>query len=105
MPVDPVREPRVPAGLNLLIAGMVGTITLATLFLAPRLLAAGQGWAAWLVIPFAIAAVAHWGLVHEAVHGHLHPSPSINYRVAGSWRCCSWRRSTHCDSAICRIMR
>ena len=29
-------------------------------------------------LPFALATVPHWALIHEAVHGHLHPRRGVN---------------------------
>jgi fatty acid desaturase len=68
----------IPARTNLLVAGAIGAGNLIFLFGAPALLAAGYGSVAWLGVPFALAAVPHWALIHEAVHGHLHPRRGAN---------------------------
>jgi fatty acid desaturase len=68
----------IPARANLLVAGAIGGGELLFLFGVPGLLAAGHGWAAWLALPFALATVPHWALIHEAVHGHLHQRAAVN---------------------------
>jgi fatty acid desaturase len=62
---------------NLAIAmGCVGW-QLAVLFLLPILLSQHLGWAL-LMVPLLWLNVTHWGLIHEAIHGNLHPDPRIN---------------------------
>ena len=68
----------IPARTNVLVAGAIGAGNLIFLFGAPALLAAGYGSAAWLSVPFALATIPHWALIHEAVHGHLHPRRGVN---------------------------
>lgn len=68
----------IPARCNLALAAAVGLVNLAALFGPPLLLAAGAGWGAVLTLLFVVATVPHWALIHEAVHGHLHPRPRVN---------------------------
>jgi fatty acid desaturase len=75
------REAAVPTRLNLAIGAAVGTADLVVLFGAPALLVAGHAWAVWIVLLFPLVTVPQWALVHEAVHGHLHPHPGVNDRL------------------------
>jgi fatty acid desaturase len=70
--------PAIPARANLLVAAAIGGGDLLFLFGVPALLAAGHNWAAWLALPFALGTVPHWALIHEAIHGHLHPRAAVN---------------------------
>jgi len=85
-PARPVPSERERAGfrteirtaLNL---AYVAVILLANvvLFLAlPLWLPPKTGWWALLALPLALTAVTHWGLIHEAVHGVLHPDRRVN---------------------------
>jgi fatty acid desaturase len=73
------HEAAIPARTNLLAAAAIGAGDLAFLFGVPALLAAGHGWAPWLALPFALSTIPHWALIHEAVHGHLHPRRGVNH--------------------------
>jgi len=51
----------------------------AALFLAlPIWLLELSGWWSLLALPLALTAIPHWGLIHEAVHGVLHPNRRMN---------------------------
>ncbi|MFZ1430518.1 MAG: fatty acid desaturase [Geminicoccaceae bacterium] len=71
----------IPARINLAIAAGIAAAVLGALFMVPWLLRQGHGLAAWLLVPFALAAIPHWALVHEAVHRHLHTDPATNERL------------------------
>lgn len=76
------REATIPAGLNM---AVMFVLLGANLFLfagLPLLLAQGHAGAAWLALPVLLTTMAHWALVHEAVHGHLHPRPARNEAMA-----------------------
>lgn len=68
----------IPARTNLAIAAGVAAMVLGALFVVPWLLRQGHGPAAWLLVPFALAAIPHWALVHEAMHRHLHTDLAAN---------------------------
>lgn len=72
------RGAAMPRRLNLLIAGTVGLANLVLFFAVPLLLAAGHAAAGWLLLPAVLTTIPHWALIHEAVHGHLHPRPKVN---------------------------
>jgi fatty acid desaturase len=73
------RSTAIPRWLNLLIAGTVALANLVLFFAVPLLLAAGHAAAGWLLLPAAVlTTIPHWALIHEAVHGHLHPRPKVN---------------------------
>lgn len=76
-----MRGAAIPTRTNLVIAATVAGGAVFVLWALPSLLGAGQGSAMWLLVPFALAAIPHWALVHEAVHRHLHPRPAINDRL------------------------
>jgi fatty acid desaturase len=44
----------------------------------PIVLLPQSGYWLLLLIPFTALTVAHWALIHEAVHGHLHPRHRVN---------------------------
>ncbi len=44
-------------------------------------MASSRHWA-WLLLPAALLTCSHWALMHEAIHGLLHPHPRLN-RLAG----------------------
>lgn len=73
-----MRSVMIPARTNLLIAASLTAGSMAVLFMVPWLLWWGHAAVTWLLVPFALAAVPHWALVHEAVHRHLHPNPASN---------------------------
>lgn len=68
----------IPTACNqALVLGVAGA-NLLLLLGVPLLLHHDQIWAAWLAAVFVLVTVPHWALVHEAVHGHLHPSAGAN---------------------------
>lgn len=71
----------IQARLNLSLAaltilGHVVLVAALPLVLLPR----DPAWA-WLLVPLSFAIVAHWALIHEAVHGHLLPDHRANDRL------------------------
>lgn len=67
-----------PSALN---AAAAAVIIAANLFLflgVPALLAAGHRWSALLLLPALLTTIAHWALIHEAVHGRLQAGRQIN---------------------------
>lgn len=72
------RPAAIPARCNLLLVAVVGMLNLTALLLPPLLISAGYAWGAALALLFVLATVPHWALIHEAVHGHLHPRPAVN---------------------------
>ncbi len=76
-----MRSVVIPARTNLLVATGLAAGSMTVLFLVPWLLDQGHGIVTWSLVPFALAAIPHWALVHEAVHRHLCPNPAGNERL------------------------
>jgi fatty acid desaturase len=70
----------IPIRLNLAIAGGLIAANLLQLLAAPLLLAQSPLWGWLLVVPVALTP-ALWAMVHEAVHGGLHPDRMWNDRI------------------------
>lgn len=68
----------VPSDINLAFASIAGAVTLLILFAIPMALGSDHPAAAVLVLAYVLAAVLHWALVHEAVHGHFHGRRAVN---------------------------
>ena len=77
--VEPGRARRgIPVGTNLLVALLCVVANLYQYAVVPlALLPRGGAWAATLV-PAAIMSLTHWAILHESIHGHLHPNKRIN---------------------------
>lgn len=68
----------IPTAANAgLLALVIGANLVCGLALPLVLLPASAYWLL-LLVPFTALTVAHWGLIHEAVHGHLHPRRGLN---------------------------
>lgn len=50
------------------------------------LLPLSLGWA-WLLVPVALAGNGYWALLHEAIHGQLHPDQTVNRRLGAIMAC------------------
>ena len=75
---EAVAARAMPGQLNLGYAALVAALALASLLAVPLALAAGYPSAAWLLVPFVLATVPHWALIHECVHGHFHARRGLN---------------------------
>lgn len=73
-----MRGAIIPTRTNLAVAAVVAGSTLLVLLALP---AAGGSGALWPLLPFALASIPHWALVHEAIHRRLHPDPAVNERL------------------------
>lgn len=71
----------IPARLNLGFVAAVLTANVCLFVVLPLSMEDGRRWLAWLVAPLVLTTVPHWALIHEAIHGHLHPHPRTNDRL------------------------
>lgn len=71
-------EDAVPAAANMTLAALVVAAHLLGGVLLPLVLLPASPWWLLLLVPFALSALTHWALIHEAVHGHLHPRRAVN---------------------------
>ena len=68
----------VPTGAN---AGLLTLVLGANLLCGlalPLVLLPGSPYWLLLLLPFTALTITHWALIHEAVHGHLHPRHGVN---------------------------
>lgn len=79
-PVPAVPPATVPVGANLVAAAGVVAASLWLLFGLPLLLPTAGAVALLGALPAVLAIVPHWGLIHEAIHGHLLPDRRSNDR-------------------------
>lgn len=63
-----------------LFAAHVG-LTLFAFFALPLLLMPIDSAWAWLLLPIALVGNGYWALLHEAIHGQLHPDQAVNRRL------------------------
>ena len=68
----------VPTGANAGLLTLVIGANLACGLALPLVLLPASPYWLLLLVPFVALTVAHWGLIHEAVHGHLHPRRGVN---------------------------
>jgi fatty acid desaturase len=68
----------IPAAGNLSMAALVLSANLACGLAVPLLLPASGPWLLLALVALAALTVPHWALIHEAVHGHLHPDRRLN---------------------------
>lgn len=73
----PIRE-----GKNLAIAGLVLLNSTVFFLVLPLIAAWSVVFAVVMLVPLVLSIVPHWGLIHEAVHGHLTTDRRRNDRVA-----------------------
>lgn len=71
----------IPLKQNARLTAITATLTLFQLFAMPLMLKHSPQWA-WLMVPMLPLHLVMWGLIHEAIHGHLHPVAAQNIRVA-----------------------
>lgn len=74
-------ERAAPGRAGLAPAAAVAAAGLFLLLVLPLLLEARAAAWAWLALPAVLASVPHWGLVHEAIHGHLLADRRANERA------------------------
>lgn len=68
----------VRTGANLPIAGVMVGLNVVLLFVLPAyLLPLSLHWA-WLLVPITLATLPFWALIHEGIHGDLHPDRRIS---------------------------
>jgi fatty acid desaturase len=67
----------VPAGRNLLLAGILVAVQCWTFVGVPLLLPLSPWWGLG-VLPAVLATVTFWALIHEGIHRHLHPDAKVN---------------------------
>jgi fatty acid desaturase len=67
----------IAARTNLALTGAVLFVHALVLGAAPLLARERPAWFALALVP-ALLSNLHWGLVHEAIHGLLHPKPALN---------------------------
>lgn len=68
----------IPTAVNAGLATLVIGANLACGLVLPLVLLPASPYWLLLLVPFTALTVAHWGLIHEAVHGHLHPGRRAN---------------------------
>jgi fatty acid desaturase len=68
----------IPAAGNLSMAALVLGANLACGLAMPLLLPTAGPWLLLALAPLVALTVPHWALIHEAVHGHLHPERRLN---------------------------
>lgn len=68
----------IPVRANMAFAATVIGAHGAVLLGVPLLAGEARAGLAWLIVPLIMTTVPHWALIHEAVHGHLHPSRRVN---------------------------
>lgn len=66
---------------NLALLGVVAIVMLMQLMVWPFLLRQYGASALWIAVPLVVATPMHWGLIHEAIHGHLLPRRWLNEAV------------------------
>jgi fatty acid desaturase len=72
------RSGRIPAAVNLGLAGFHAAVNFFQFIALPLwLLPASSAWA-WTLLPLALLANPFWSLIHEAIHDLLHPSRKVN---------------------------
>jgi fatty acid desaturase len=79
--VPAVPPATVPVGANLVAAAGVVAASLWLLFGLPLLLPTAGAVALLGALPAVLAIVPHWGLIHEAIHGHLLPDRRASDRL------------------------
>lgn len=72
---------QVPVRANRLAAAGVIAANLYLFVALPLLLPGGGAAALLLAVPAVLASVPHWGLIHEAIHGHLLPDRAAGDRL------------------------
>ncbi len=68
--------------LNGALASVLVAAVAFSLFILPRWPMAANPRFGWLLLPMLALTSTHWALLHEAIHGLLHPYPLVN-RLAG----------------------
>lgn len=63
---------------NLALLGLVATAVLMQFLAWPFLLRQWGASALWVAVPLVVLTPAHWGLIHESIHGHLLPQRRAN---------------------------
>ncbi|WP_316015917.1 fatty acid desaturase family protein [Roseobacter sp. HKCCA0434] len=71
----------IPVRTNLAVLGVLAALNLVLLVALPFLLAQ-SGWWALLLVPIVLSTTPMWSLIHEGIHGNLHPDAGINERLA-----------------------
>ena len=67
--------------VNGVLAALLSAASLFALIVLPLGPMAGDTRWAWLLLPLAVLTGSHWALLHEAIHGLLHPHPGVNRAV------------------------
>lgn len=63
---------------NLALLGIITAAVLVQFIAWPLLLQHFGAAALWIVVPLVVLTPMHWGLIHEAIHGHLLPGRAYN---------------------------
>lgn len=67
---------------NLAIAAVIAGLNIVLLFVLPAwLLPQSVHWA-WLLVPIVLSTITMWALIHEGIHGGLHPDQRVNEILA-----------------------
>lgn len=74
-------KPSLPWRLNLLLAGVFVALAGVGYVAVPLLLPRDPAWALLLLVPL-LATTANWALIHEGIHGLIHPRRGVNDAVA-----------------------
>lgn len=77
MPSPLSARSEIPTALNLLLVALFVAIALAQYLLLPLLLSLSAWWLL-AILPLALTTTTFWSLIHEAIHGMLHPQRAIN---------------------------
>lgn len=73
----PAPRYSIPMHLNACLTLALAAAHLFVLFVLPLLLPV-SGWFALALLPFCLMHSVQWGLIHEGIHKHLHPSRAVN---------------------------
>lgn len=68
-------------GLNMTIVTAVTSWNALLFFGLPLLLLPLSAHYGWLILPLTLLSITHWAIIHEAVHGSLHPDRTVNDRL------------------------
>jgi fatty acid desaturase len=83
----PAGQGRYYRRLNMAIFAAHAGATLFLCFGLPLLLLPMNPTWAWLLVPVALAGNGYWALLHEAIHGQLHPDQTVNRRLGRTLAC------------------
>ena len=74
------RRLEIRPGVNLVLAAVLGSVNLAMFLVLPLLLSWDMA-LAWLLLPVILLTPTFWSVIHEAIHGTLHPDRRMNARI------------------------